>query len=281
MMFELPSPEQKLDWPLFEERQIDVWIKRDDLIHPAISGNKWRKLQPIIAMAEEKGISALHSYGGAWSNHLLALAACSAHFAYASKGYVRGEPVNNPVLDLCRDYGMELEFMSRDEFRERRQSQNQLIIEDDILIIPEGANCIEGRKGMKSVWDELQQDYSIVLDSVGSGTSVRGLYQAKPANTEVWGMMAVKDHALADSLEMEGIKVLRNYARRGFAKMDEELIAACKEFDSKTGIQLDPVYTGKQWMALLDLVETGEIKPGEKVLFMHSGGLAGWLSNPA
>lgn len=276
----LPSPEQELHHPLFEEKGLSVWIKRDDLIHPFVSGNKWRKLEPIIEVAKQAGVHTLVSFGGAYSNHLLALAASAASFGFKSRGIVRGDRVSNPLLRLCSQFGMELEFMTREAFREARATETHLKFIDGELWIPEGANCLEGRAGMASLWKELKQSYTHVLDSVGSGTSARGLHANKPDASELLAIMAVKDARLAEQLREEGIQVFTDYARGGFAKMDAGLFDACRAFTSHSGILLDPVYTGKQWMALLDLVQNDFFSPEQRLLFIHSGGLAGWMSNP-
>ena len=277
---QLPSPEQELDLPFFKERGISCWIKRDDLIHPFVSGNKWRKLQPIVELAKDQGMNTLVSFGGAWSNHLLALSAAAAMNGMQSRGIVRGEAVSNPLLSLCKQFGMNLEFVSREEFRALRHEQTSLDFRNEEVWIPEGGNCLEGRSGMQTLWQELKQPYEYVIDSIGSGTSIRGLHQSKPEGVDLIGIMAVKDAGLANDLETEGIEIHSAYTRGGFAKMDEELFIACREFSSRTGILLDPIYTGKQWMALKDLAEKGRFREGDRLLFIHSGGLAGWLSNP-
>lgn len=277
---QLPSPEHQLFHPLFNEKGVTCCIKRDDLIHPFVSGNKWRKLAPIVALAQEKGVNTLVSYGGAWSNHLLALSAASAQFGLRSKGYVRGERVSNALLSLCRQFGMDVHFIPREEFRELRKEKVALEFQQDELWIPEGANCNEGRSGMKSLWEELIQPYDYVMDSIGSGTSVLGLQQSKPEGTELLGIMAVKDKGLAERLRESGVQVFSEYTRGGFAKMDAALFEACRLFSSQTGILLDPIYTGKQWMALLDLLKSDYFSRGQRILFIHSGGLAGWMSNP-
>lgn len=270
------SFEMPIDLPLAEEHGVEVWMKRDDLIHPFVSGNKWRKLRPVFDLARQKGTRTLVSFGGPYSNHLLALAAAAPLYGMSSRGIVRGEEVHNPVLKLCTLFGMELQFMDRAAFRDQR-NKTQLHFEGTTCHIPEGANCPEGREGMQGLWKELSGTYTHLMDSVGSGTSVRGLAASKPDGVRLMGIMAAKDEMLAVQLRKEGIDVFEDYARGGFAKTDEALEQACRVLASTTGILLDPVYTGKQWMALLDLVEKGHFKRGSKILFVHSGGLSGWL----
>ncbi|HCS19363.1 MAG TPA: 1-aminocyclopropane-1-carboxylate deaminase [Bacteroidetes bacterium] len=275
-MIRLPSPEQRVFHPLFETAGVELWIKRDDLIHPEISGNKWRKLAPIMEEIKKRGVTKVISYGGAWSNHLLALAAAAHQLGMDSMGIVRGEPVDNSILSRCSDLGMKIRFLSREEYRNLRKVDDVLGWTEDTCIIPEGANCPEARQGMATLWSELKQDYTYLLDSVGSGTSVRGLSESAPSQTRVLAIMAVKDHGLAASLRAMGIRVFDEYTRGGFAKMDDELFGSCRAFREDTGILLDPVYTAKQWMAALDLLDQGLFNKGDRVLFVHSGGLSGW-----
>ncbi|MHB1276913.1 MAG: 1-aminocyclopropane-1-carboxylate deaminase/D-cysteine desulfhydrase [Bacteroidia bacterium] len=277
-MIRLPSPEQRVFHPLFETAGVEFWMKRDDLIHTEISGNKWRKLAPILEEIQKRGVKKVVSFGGAWSNHLLALAAAAQMMDIQSEGIVRGERVNNPVLLRCEELGMKLRFISREEFRSLRKFEGELIWERNACIIPEGANCMEGRSGMASLWMELERPYTWLMDSVGSGTSVRGLFETAPGETKVLAIMAVNDSALAAQLRALGIQVFDEYTRGGFAKMDDELFGICRAFREDTGILLDPVYTAKQWMAALGLLEKGIFRRGDRVLFIHSGGLAGWNS---
>lgn len=275
-MIKLPSPEQRVFHPLFEAAGVELWIKRDDLIHPEISGNKWRKLAPIFDEMHRRDVEKVVSYGGAWSNHLLAVAASAQMKGIPSEGIVRGEPVNNPVLARCAELGMKLHFLSREEFRKLRKIDGELLWEGSTCVIPEGANCVEGRAGMRSLWLELERPYTFLMDSVGSGTSVRGLFGSAPDETKVLAIMAVKDTQLAAQLSALGISVFDEYTRRGFAKMDDELMRICRAFREDTGILLDPVYTSRQWVAAMNLLEKSVFKKGDRVLFVHSGGLAGW-----
>ena len=277
MELQLPSKEEKLNVSSLKHFEGEVWMKRDDLIHPFISGNKWRKLAPLIALAKEREMKTLVSFGGAWSNHLLALAAAANLHHLKSKAYVRGDTIDNPVLSQCRSLGMELEFLDRESYREIRSKLDHLTFKSDELWIPEGANCKEAHAGMQTLWMELNQSYDIVLDSVGSGTSVRGLFESKPSETRLLGIMAVKDTALAAQLRSEGLEIFEEYAGKGFARVDTNLLELCARFREETGIVLDPVYTSKQWRALLDLIDKGIIR-GKRILFIHSGGQTGWWS---
>lgn len=278
-MYRLPTPIDPIYPERWEEWGVSLYLKRDDLIHELVSGNKWRKLKPILDFAASNGVLNLESMGGPYSNHLLALAVIANKQGYRSKGFIRGEEVSNPVLDLCRRQNMELEFVSREQIRQWRTERNELDLDGNTLWIPEGAACELGRSGMASLWNELKEPFSDVVDCVGSGTSVLGLNLAKPASSRLHAIMCVKDKALAESLSTESIRVHTGYERGGFAKIDTELIKACADFESDTGILLDPVYTSKMWLAVWDLLERRYFPKGSNVLMIHSGGLQGWLGD--
>ncbi|TNE81986.1 MAG: pyridoxal-phosphate dependent enzyme [Bacteroidetes bacterium] len=278
-MFKLPTPINPIYPERWEEWGMSLFLKRDDLIHELVSGNKWRKLKPILDYAAANKVSVLESMGGAYSNHLLALAVVAKAYGFRARGFVRGEEVNNPVLSLCKAQGMELEFISRTQTRQWRSERNELELMHNQLWIPEGAACELGRSGMQSLWLELKEEFSDVVDCVGSGTSVMGLAQFKPENTRLHAVMCVKDKGLADKLSDGGMEVHRGFERGGFAKVDHELIQACADFELDTGILLDPIYTSKMWLAVLDLIQKGYFPKGSKVLMVHSGGLQGWLGD--
>ncbi len=276
----MENPElQRLDLPLFEASRLECWIKRDDKIHPFVSGNKLRKLYPILEEAIKRKVKSVTSYGGAYSNHLLALACLGAQLGINTKGIVRGEPVKNHVLQLCKLWGMQLEFLDRESYRNQRKV-DQLFWDDATLIIPEGANCAEAIEGASEFWQELDgQSFDYVIDTVGSGSSVKGLLKAIPEDTTIEAIMCVNDDSLGKDLSELGATVHSGYSLGGFAKFSDELIAQCRSFSSQTGILLDPIYTGKLWMALSDLVDRDYFDKGSRILMVHSGGLTGWLSD--
>jgi len=272
------AEEQELEHPLFRGNEIRVWMKRDDLIHPFISGNKWRKLQPILEIAREKEVRELVSYGGAYSNHLVALACLGAQYRLATKGIVRGEDVKNHVLQLCQLWGMQLEFVSREAFRDLRK-ESQLRIDDSSLIIPEGASCAEGIRGAATFWNELSNSYDCICDTVGSGSTMKGLLSGRPEGIDIEAYMCVRDEGLMQELQRQGARVVYNKEQAGFGKVSDEVLEAARVFSSQTGILLDPIYTGKMWYLFLERIKQGVYSKGTKVLVVHSGGLTGWLSD--
>jgi 1-aminocyclopropane-1-carboxylate deaminase len=276
-IFLLPTPEQLLHIPVFNDRGVSFYLKRDDIIHPFISGNKWRKLNGIVKKAQEYEAKTLISYGGAFSNHLLALACAGAVFGYKTKGMVRGEPVQNHVLFLCRHFGMELTFIGREAMKEIRLSNTELVFQDGDLFIPEGGACAEGMEGCKLLTSEFENNYEHIVLAVGTGTTLKGLALGLQTKQTLHGIVVLMDETFKQ-FETNQIKIYLEFHAGGYAKTNSNLIALSRDFASKTGILLDPVYTLKTYYAACELSKQGVFKPGEKVLMLHSGGLSGWLS---
>jgi len=157
---EFLSPVQQIKNDLFKKQGLKVFIKRDDLIHPIISGNKWRKLKYILKKARADNKTHLVTFGGAYSNHLLATAAAAAEFGFTSTGIVRGEQVDNDTLFLCRLHGMKLLFTDRETYRDKPGFFKRYFINDpDAFFIDEGGASPEGARGCSELIDELPGEY--------------------------------------------------------------------------------------------------------------------------
>src|SRR5690606_7838642 len=174
--FDIHSPIESLDFPLFNDKSLTVHIKRDDKIHPFISGNKWRKLKYILQSANHIGKTHLVTFGGAWSNHLLATACAGATFGFKTTGFVRGEPVSNPNLSLCKIYGMELQFVDRTAYRNKPLLYEQYTAKHPrAYFVDEGGYSAEGTRGCAEIIDELQLTYDHIFCACGTGTTIAGL----------------------------------------------------------------------------------------------------------
>ncbi|RYZ98582.1 MAG: pyridoxal-phosphate dependent enzyme, partial [Sphingobacteriaceae bacterium] len=173
---DLFSPVQQLQNKLFDEHQVQVFIKRDDLIHPLISGNKWRKLKYILKQAQSENKTHLITFGGAYSNHLLATAAAAAKFGFRSTGFVRGEEVDNDTLFLCRLHGMELRFTDRESYRDKAALFNKFYGDDEqAFFVDEGGASAEAAKGCSELVDELTDTYDHLICACGTGTTAAGI----------------------------------------------------------------------------------------------------------
>jgi 1-aminocyclopropane-1-carboxylate deaminase len=279
------SPVQQIDDPLFAEKQVRLFIKRDDLIHPFISGNKWRKLKYILRKAELENKRHLVTFGGAWSNHLLATACAGEKFGFSSSGIVRGEPVNNKVLALCKQFGMHLQFTDRSSYRDKPALFRQYFAEDtQAFFIDEGGASAEAVKGCSELVNELDEKYDHIFCAGGTGTTAAGIIKGlnhKNFNTKFEAVPVLKNagflgKVISDYLDEEtDFELHLDYHFGGYAKTRPELREFIGQFSSSTGIPLDHVYTGKMLFAICDLAKKGYFKAGSAVLAIHTGGLNG------
>lgn len=289
-IFRLPlhSPLQKIKVPAFEEKAVELYIKRDDLLHPFVSGNKWRKLKYNLLEAAESGKNRLLTFGGAYSNHLLATAAAAAACGMSSTGLVRGdEQVNNHQLFLCRSFGMELHFIPREIYRNQKEALAEEYGGPGTCILPEGGSNAMAVKGCAEVLEETDATYHHILLAAGTGGTTAGIALGASIH-----MPAARVHAIA---ALKGADFLRSdieklapglhnwelhtrFHRGGYAHYDPSLLQLIQDFASGTGILLDQVYTAKMFAASLQLLQEAYFKPGEKVLLLHTGGLCGYLS---
>ncbi len=281
------SPVHQIKNNLFDERGLTVFIKRDDLIHPIISGNKWRKLKYILKQANAGQKTHLVTFGGAYSNHLLATAAAAAKFGFKSTGIVRGEQVSNDTLFLCRLHGMNLLFTDRESYRDKPALFRKFFKNDtNAFFIDEGGASTEGAKGCSELVDELPEIYDHIFCASGTGTTAAGIINGLTAHNLPTEFHAVPVFKNGEFIKDEIDKLLTNpaeyhlhtgYHFGGYGKADDKLIEFIKQFVRETGILIEPVYTGKMLFALYDLATNNYFKQGSRILAIHSGGIWGLL----
>jgi 1-aminocyclopropane-1-carboxylate deaminase len=281
MFMNLHSPLQKLDHPSLP----NFWVKRDDMIDPYISGNKWRKLKYILQAARKEGKAHLVTFGGAYSNHLVATASAAARSGLKATAFVRGEPVENQMLLLCRLFGMKLIFTDRETYKNKRGLFNARFIDDpSAFFIDEGGASKEAAWGCAELISEIPDDFDYIFCAAGTGTTAAGLLkgvQEKGIATEVHVVPVLKGGAfieeeIAQHTEITEQLVLHcDYHFGGYAKTTPELLAFMKDFISKYGMLIDPVYTAKLFFAIEDLARRNLIKKDAKILAVHTGGLLG------
>ncbi|WP_257656873.1 1-aminocyclopropane-1-carboxylate deaminase/D-cysteine desulfhydrase [Parapedobacter lycopersici] len=287
--FDFHSPVEPLHFPLFDEKQVRVDVKRDDLIHPFISGNKWRKLKHILHDAQEAGKNHLVTFGGAWSNHLLATACAGAKFGFSTTAFVRGEEVSNPVLSLCRIFGMELIFVSRSAYRAKETLfETHFGGNQQAYCIPEGGHSTAGAQGCSELLDELHHEYDHIWCACGTGTTLAGLAMGKLQKGLKAALHGVPVLASGDflndairglypSLPPSTVTLHTSYHFGGYAKSTAELLRFVQGFCAHTGILIEPVYTGKLCYALFDRIANDYFRPGDRILLLHTGGITGIL----
>jgi 1-aminocyclopropane-1-carboxylate deaminase len=277
----------KVDVPLFAHYHIELWIKRDDLLHPVISGNKWRKLKYILNDALSVGAKHLISMGGAYSNHLHALAYLGQALNLKTTGLIRGErpEILTPTLIDMQNWGMELKFISRSDYRTLRHDQGwQAFVESkpDQYWLPEGGAQTLALKGVAELVKEIDLPYHTLCVPCGTGTTLAGLVNAVPESVSVLGIAALKNagflqadvaHLLPQQRPNWEINLAYHFG--GFAKANAELIDFMTEFELMTHIPLEPVYTGKMLFALYALLKKDYFKAGQRIIAVHTGGLQG------
>ncbi|MGZ8152107.1 MAG: 1-aminocyclopropane-1-carboxylate deaminase/D-cysteine desulfhydrase [Methylovulum sp.] len=277
----------KIDDPALDPYDVELWIKRDDLLHPVISGNKWRKLKFILDHALSLGADTLISMGGAYSNYLHALAYAGNALGLNTIGLIRGEPSETltPTLSDMQHWGMELRFVSRSDYRLLRQYQDWHGLPDlrpGQYWLPEGGAQTLALAGVAELVREITIPYDTICAPCGTGATLAGIINSVPESTTVLGFAALKNAGFltADVNRLLGKttnnwQINQDYHFGGFAKTNAELMMFIYEFELTTGITIEPVYTGKMLYALYDLIKKHYFNPGQRLIAVHTGGLQG------
>ena len=280
------SPLQQIQFEM--PSGIELYIKRDDLIHPYISGNKWRKLKYLIQTAQLQNKKTLVTFGGAYSNHLLATACAAALKGFKSLGFVRGEELDasNHTLFLCEQFGMKIIFVDRISYLNKAALfEKYFSNNNDAFFIDEGGRSDEAILGCSELIDELPQTFDHIVLAAGTGSTFCGILKGcakHNLSTKVHAIVVHKgtpeivDYTIAKT-SYAHYSIQDDYHFGAYAKTSPDLISFMKKFQQATGILLDPVYTAKALYALYDLIQQGVIQAKEKVLFIHTGGLIGNL----
>ncbi|MDF2179520.1 pyridoxal-phosphate dependent enzyme [Aliiglaciecola sp. CAU 1673] len=282
-----PSPLQLFqpDWPGASELQI--WVKRDDLLHPIISGNKWRKLKYALAQLQVENIDKVISFGGGFSNHLHALGYCCQRLGIALEARIRGDYSKHPspmIDDLIR-WGTTIKYLNKRSYKEQTElaAANALTTDEThTRVIPEGGSQQQALPGVAEILSELPRDFDHILLPVGSGGTLAGLVSASPG-AKLHGIAVLKGQDyleqlvknLLDGANQNHWQILHDYHGGGYGKADKNLQAFCHEVEENSAIPLEPVYSGKLFCAARQLMEKGYFNAGSKILLLHTGGLQG------
>lgn len=266
-----------------------VAMLRLDLLHPVISGNKWFKLRYNLLRAIGEGHRTVLSFGGAHSNHLIALAAAAGHIGLRSIGAVRGEYARDQLTDTlrtCEHYGMRLHFVSRADYARRQDTAFLQALSQQfagVFIVPEGGANEEGIRGAQDIAAFVPAASTHLCVSVGSGTTFVGLRQALSARQALLGFVPLRGgryltEGIAKQLTQENNEnweLFDKWHLGGFGKCDSTLISFMNDFYTVNGIPLDRVYTAKMMFGLRELIYSGAFPPDSKILAIHTGGLQG------
>jgi len=293
------SPVQEIQNNLLQSSGVRLFVKRDDLIHPQVSGNKWRKLKYNLLDAKKENQNTLLTFGGAFSNHIYATAAAGKVFGFKTIGLIRGERMEplNPTLAYAEEVGMELHFITRSEYRQKADTayQKQLRIQfGDFFLIPEGGTNESAIKGCSELVAEVTTQLPELPDywcaSCGTGGTVSGIIKGLNGQQKVLGFSALKGDFHQKDIQglLEKVsptfkvgdtfsnwQINTDYHFGGYAKFKPELIDFINTFQQENGIQLEPIYTGKLFYGIYDLIKNDYFPKGSSILAVHTGGLQG------
>ncbi len=268
-------------------KNVELFIKREDRIHPFVSGNKYRKLKYNLIEAKKQGFKTLLTFGGAYSNHIAAVAALGHGLGFKTIGVIRGEELENkvlenPTLSFAAQNGMQFKFVSREVYRNKTSESfikalnNQL---GDFYLIPEGGTNDLAVKGCEEILLDVKNEYDYVCCAVGTGGTISGLINCSKLSQQVLGFPALKGDFLKQDIskfvKQTNWELIADYHFGGYAKINEELVAFINQFKMNYNIPLDPIYTGKMMFGLFDLMNRGFFPKGSRILAIHTGGLQG------
>lgn len=278
---------QKICQPLLRQHQIELWVCHLNTAIPQLSGNKWLKLRYHIVQAQQMHKAGILTFGGAFSNHLAAVAAMSRHYNLQSVGYVRADhlDLHNPTLAFCQQQGMQIELLNRCQYRLRNDAgfvQHLQQKHPHLLLVPEGGSSVAGAAGVAELDLDLTPagNASHVICATASGGTLAGIINASAC--KVLGIAVVKDPSLpARVTQLLQSKPLQpnwtlntEFCGAGYARFDDSILQFCRDM-AQQQLYLEPVYTGKALAAVFALVQQGYFAPGSRLSFFHTGGLQG------
>lgn len=286
--------ESKFEMPnqfIAEINGISIFLKREDLLHPEVSGNKFRKLKYNLENAIFKGHDTLLTFGGAFSNHISATAAAGKMYHLKTIGVIRGEELGvdlektlqeNPTLKFAASCGMDFKFLSRSDYRDKTSKEFLEELQEEygrFFLLPEGGTNEAAVKGCEEILTSEDIDFDLICAAVGTGGTLSGLINASEDRQQILGFPAVKGDFLSAEVarfsKKDNWKLIHDYHFGGYGKVNKELIEFMNCFRRKYGILLDPVYTGKMMFGIFDMASKGYFKENTRILAIHTGGLQG------
>ena len=266
---------------------IELYIKREDKLHDYVSGNKYRKLKYNLEAAERSGLKTLLSFGGAYSNHISALASAGQILGFKTIGVIRGEELHaqidgNPTLQFAKQCGMQFKFVSRARYRLKTSASFLNDLKDEFgafYLIPEGGTNALAVKGCEEILSDQDSHFDYICVSVGTGGTIAGIINCSKPGQQVLGFPALKGSFLHKDISKfvtkSNWKLVNDYHFGGYGKINASLVAFINKFKREYGIPLDPIYTGKMLFGVMDLINKGFFPKGSKILTIHTGGLQG------
>ena len=277
---------QIITLPAFAAAGISVHLKREDLVFPLASGNKWRKLKHNLKAFRESNSSVLLTFGGAFSNHLAAVAAMGARYGIATIGIVRGAELAhkplNPTLATCQQNGMLLSFVSREEYSQKELGDTVLALQKThgtLYILPEGGTNALAVKGCSEILTSEDAAFDTIGCAVGTGGTLAGLANSCKTHQHVVGFQVVKDVSITARIRTFALDdnwtLVQHPVHRGYAQVSKTLIAFAHDVLQQTGVLLDPIYTAPMLFQLVQMIKDDTWTFGKKLLLIHTGGTQG------
>lgn len=270
-----------------ENSKLSLHIRREDMIHPVVSGNKYRKLKYNLEEAKAKGFKTLLTFGGAFSNHIAAVAFAGRESGFKTIGIIRGDELknkltSNPTLDFANRMGMKLEFITRDAYRQKESEEFLQQLKNNFgafYLVPEGGTNVLAVKGCEEILTTEDEQYDYICCAVGTGGTIAGIINASFPHQKILGFPALKGDFLKNDIRKFAVRdnweLITDYHFGGYGKTNDELIVFVNLFYKKYEIPLDPVYTGKMMFGICDLIKKGFFPENKKILVIHTGGLQG------
>ncbi|MBN4047363.1 1-aminocyclopropane-1-carboxylate deaminase/D-cysteine desulfhydrase [bacterium AH-315-P13] len=272
---------------VLNEFGVELYIKREDKIHPHISGNKYRKLKYNLIEADKLKLKTLLTFGGAYSNHISAVASVGATFGFNTIGIIRGEELavkiqDNPTLRFAQSCGMQFKFVARSDYRTKSSEGFIQKLKEEFgafYLIPEGGINTLAIKGCEEILTEVDKNFDYLCCAVGTGGTISGLINSANSDQKILGFPALKEAFLTKDISkfvtQNNWGLVADYHFGGYAKINIELISFINKFKNEHHIPLDPIYTGKMMYGIMDMITRGRFPKGSKILAIHTGGLQG------
>lgn len=278
---------QQINLPILAENKVQLAIKREDSIHPYISGNKYRKLKYNLQEAKAGNYKTLLTFGGAFSNHIAAAAYAGQENGFKVIGVIRGHELQqnwtaNPTLTLAAEHGMQFYFVDRATYKNKTNPDfitHLKTVFGSFYLVPEGGTNALAIKGCEEILTKKDAAFDVVACSVGTGGTVTGLINTALKHQKVLGFSALKGDFQKEDIRKfarnKNWELVTDYHFGGYAKVNKELVVFVNSFKNQTGIPLDCVYTAKMLFGIISMVKQGQFKAGTKILAIHTGGLQG------
>ena len=283
---------QEIVLPELSDIDCQITIKREDQIHPLVSGNKFRKLKYNVQEAVKQKHTTLLTFGGAFSNHILATAAAGNLNQLQTVGVIRGDELGvncsktletNPTLRTASELGMKFEFVSREDYRNKTSARFLHKLQEkyeNFYLVPEGGTNDLAVKGCEEILEKEDYQFDYICSCVGTGGTISGIINSAQKHQKILGFPVLKGGFLKNEVQRyskfkNNWELINDYHFGGYGKYTEELIHFINRFKNETDVPLDPIYTGKMMFGILDRIQKNKFPKGSKLLIIHTGGLQG------